>query len=35
VLNISPGTVKSRLSRALTQLSKDDHVTNTPDGSEP
>lgn len=35
VLNISQGTVKSRLSRALTQLSQDDHLTNTLDGSVP
>ncbi len=35
VLNISPGTVKSRLSRALSQLSQDEHLTNSPDGTLP
>lgn len=30
VLDIAPGTVKSRLSRALAQLSLDPHLTDLP-----
>jgi RNA polymerase sigma factor (sigma-70 family) len=33
-LNISQGTVKSRLSRALTELSKSDHLADLADGNE-
>jgi hypothetical protein len=32
---ISPGTVKSRLERALAQLSKDDHLTNASEETLP
>jgi RNA polymerase sigma-70 factor (sigma-E family) len=33
-LKIAPGTVKSRLSRALTELSKSEHLADTPNGSD-
>jgi RNA polymerase sigma factor (sigma-70 family) len=35
VLGIAPGTVKSRLSRALAQLSADSHIIDLTNGRQP